>query len=86
MKLSRKDLQGLRLLANHLREMITDAKPPKCREDVVATQVAWKHLLWVERTLLEEHPDPDELAANMCKCESAMGALVRVTKDIVGGG
>ena len=85
MRLSRKQLQVLRLLRLHLKELIEDSHGATCREHAAANRVARHHLRWVERTLLEEHPNPNELAANMRKLEGAAGALVRVTKDMIGG-
>lgn len=84
MLLSTKELRKLRVLRNHLREMITEAKvPATCRKDVESMQVAFKHLLWIERVLLEESPDRDKLLDNMAAFEHDLGPLLRVTEDML---
>ncbi len=85
MRLSRKELQVLRLLRLHLQELIADSHGASYREAAASNRVARQYLRWVERTLLEEHPDQGELAENMRKLEGAAGALVRATNDMIDG-
>jgi hypothetical protein len=85
MKLSLRQLQVLRLLRRHLQEMIAATAHARNQGITLENQLLRQHLRWVERTLLEEHPDPDELIANMRKLEGAAEALVRVANDMIGG-
>lgn len=83
MKLHRRELDRLRLLRLHLRQVIVDTHEAKTRQATTLNRAARRHLLWVVRALLEEQPDRDKLLRNMEKLQVDLRPLLRVALDML---
>lgn len=81
MRLDKKELHRLRLIRLHLREILV----PSNVATAIERRTAEEHLRWVERALMEEHPDRDEMLKNIDKLNTAAKGMIRITNDILAG-
>lgn len=82
-------LWELRVLRKHLWEALECNQKAAARqlgtEGLLPTELIYRHLGWVNNALVEEHPGPHALQANMHTLETEANVLARIAKDVPKG-